>query len=683
MRTAPLPFVTLLTAVLLAVPAFAGQEALGTLFPLRAEIRAQDAGLTRLELTAEVIGACRADLADLRILAADGREIPYIVDSPEPQGVTTRVRHSARPEIVAAELTRDVVDEGVTVYRERFELALPTLPGDVPAWDLLLSVGRRDFVSRLNIVAVEPGGRRTPVITGGSVFRLSPAGAQRLRFTIPVRGAVRLEVFLESEEPCYLEPRFSLESSRFLPELGSSRVDLAIREVRSLVGTTEVVVDRPRGLVPRRLAITTSTDTFHRRITVWDEGPGADPKPLGVSEVLRIAALAPVEVLEIPLRAPRGDRLRLVIENQDSPALDEVGFVALMPRPVLVFSKPEGPASTTLYFGGGRARRPRYDLAALDPQGRLPVDGETVGEALAVLDPAQALTATLGNAERNPSYDASPVLAFAMHPGAAIDARRYEHRRRLSVTPSAEGLSRLLLVPSDLAVLRADLADLRIVDGEGRQWAYLRQDRARRVFSPLEIVSHRGDNRVSRYELEVPDGAMVVDRIDLEAEAPYFDRDFTLRGRLDDGTDRELARGRLVRRAGDPRPSTIAVAPRRVVRLELEISDGDDAPLVFARVEARSAAPDVYLAATAGEYDLLLGHPDAEAPVYELERIRSTILAVGAAEVVAGELESNPAFRAASRLAGAGTAQKTILWAVLGLAVIVLVVLTLRAAKQE
>jgi len=674
---------TVLTAVVLAGSAFANPETLGALFPMRAEISATGAGLCRLELSADVIGACRADLADVRVLAHDGREIPYIVDSPDPAGTTTEVHYGAPPEIISAERSRRALDDRVTAYRESFVLGLPPLPEDVPAWDLVLSVSRPEFVSRLDITAIGSGGARTAVVTGGSVFRLPSVGAEKLRFSISVRYAVRLEIVLENQDIGYLQPRFSVESSRFLPELTTSKVELGIREVRTLLNTTEIVIDRPRGFVPRRLEISTSTDTFHRRITVWDDGPGADPEPLGVSAVLRVAAAVPVEVLQIPLRTPRGDRLRLVIENQDSPALEDVSIAALMPRPVLVFSLPEGPHSATLYFGGGRARRPRYDLAALDAQHRLPVAGETARQALAVLDPALAQTAVLGTAERNPGYDASPALAFAMQPGAAIDDRQWSHRRRLDVVPSAEGLSRLRLEPADLGVLRQDLADLRIIDAKGRQWAYLRQDRARPVFFPLEVAGHRREGRVSRYELEVPDGPLVLDRIEIEVEAPFFDRDFTLSGRLEDGSTRELARGRLVRRAGDPRPPTITPGKWRVVRLELEIEDGDDSPLSIRRAEARSSAPDVYMAAAAGEYDLLLGYPDADPPHYELERIRSTILAVPASEIVIGALEANPTYSAASRLSGAVGLQKLLLWAALGLAVIVLVIVTMRAARQE
>lgn len=672
-----------LAVIVLASYAFANSETLAALFPQRAEITTTGAGLCRLELSAEVIGSCRANLSDVRILAYDGREIPYIVDSPEPAGITTEVHYGAPPEVISAEQSRKALDDRVTAYRESFVLGLPPLPEDVPAWDLILSVSRKEFVSRMDMTAIGSGGARTPIVSGGSVFRLPSVGAEKLRFTIPVRYAVRLEIVLESQDFGFLQPRFSVESSRFLPELTTSKVELGIREVRTLLNTTEIVIDRPRGLVPRRLEISTSTDTFHRRITVWDDGPGADPKPLGQSAVLRVAAVVPVEVLQIPLRFPRGDRLRLVIENQDSPALENVSFAALMPRPVLVFSLPEGPHSAMLYFGGGRAHRPRYDLAALDPQGRLPVDGEAAQQALAVLDPALAQTASLGRAERNPSYDASPALAFAMHPGASIDDRLWSHHRRLDIVPSAEGLSRLPLAPADLGVLRQDLADLRVIDSRGRQWAYLRQNSSRPIFFPLVVTSHRREGRVSRYEFEVPNGPLVLDRIEIEAEAPFFDRDFTLSGRLEDGTDRELARGRLIRRAGDPRPSTISPKKWRVVRLELEVEDGDDSPLTIRRVEARSSAPDIYLAAAAGEYELLLGFPDAESPVYELERIRSTILAVPASEIMIGALEPNPTYSSASRLSGAVAFQKLLLWGALGLAVIFLVFVTLRAARQE
>jgi len=674
----------LLSLVVILMPAIAGADsrALGTLFPLHAQIDAAGPGLCRLELPEEVISACRADFADLRVIGLDGREIPYIVDNPEPAGYATGVSFGASPEIINAERSHEVRDDSVGIFHESYVLALPALPAEIPAWDLVLTVARREFVGRLELTAIDERGNRIPVVQGGSIFRLPAAQAERLRYSIPVRNATTLEIAIESQDDGYLDPRFSVEATRFLPVFGTSKVDLEVLEVRNAASLTEVVVRRPRGLVPRRLVIATATDTFHRRITVWDEGPGADPEPLGAGAVLRVAAAAPVEALEIVLRPPRGDRLRLVVENQDSPALDGMEVSALMPRPVLVFSLPDGPPMASLYFGGGRAHRPHYDLAALDPQHRLPVHGESTDRVLAVLDPSHSQSATLGAVDRNPDYDTSPVLSFAIHPGAEFDVRPYSHRRRLEIAPSAEGLARIPLDPADLAVARPDLADLRIVDRDGRQWAYLRQSEARADFTALRFEGHETDSRVSTYTIETPGGLLDIHRVTFEVEAPYFDREFTLHGLTEDGGGRVLARGRLARRAGDPRPLSIHVPTSRVSGLKLEIQDGDDAPLVFQHAEARTLVPDLYLAAEAGIYELLLGFPEAEAPVYELERVRSTILAVPASVATRSELESNPAFNARSRVHG-DRLQKLILWAALGLAVIVLAALTLRAARQE
>ncbi len=670
--------------VAIALPAFAAAEpdALGTLFPLKAPIESGETGLARLELPAAVVRSCRPDFADLRILAADGAEIPYVIDTPEAPGVVTRVRYGVSPVVVDAARSREEVNR-VSIHRESFVLEIPSVPADVPAWDLVFTVATREFVGRLDITALDANGSRNPVVTGGAVFRLPATKAEKLRFTLPGREAVHLEVAIESQDHGFLEPRFELEASRFLPGIGASRVELAVLDIRQLGSSTEVLVERPRGFVPRRIEIGATTDTFHRTVTVWDEGPGADPDPLGSASVLRIAAIAPVESLEIPLQRPRGDRLRLVIDNQDSPPLEGIAVTAAMPRPVLVFSLAASTIPPHLYFGGGRAHRPHYDLAALDPVRLVPAAGDAAGTALAILDPARAAIATLGEIERNPSYDPAPVLAFAIHPGAELDPRLYSHHRRLDVAPSAEGLARLRLEPADLAVARPDLADLRIVDREGRQWAYLTQPAAASIVIPVTISGHDIDDRVSSYEIEIPDGPLAVHRVVLEASAPYFDRDFTLMGILEDDRELRLADGRLARRAGDPRPTTIDISNTRVTGFRLEVIDGDDAPLVFGAVEVRTMVPDLYMAAEAGEFDLLLGFPDDRAPVYELERVRSAILAVPAAEIGAQPLARNPDFAASSRLAGSGAAQRIILWSVLGLAVVVLLVLTFRAAGRE
>ena len=91
-------------------------------------------------------------------------------------------------------------------------------------------------------------------------------------------------------------------------------------------------------------------------------------------------AAATIEDLEVALQPARGEALRVVIDDGSSPPLDGLAFVALLPRPALLFALPvrdgeQGAGVATLRFGGGRAFRPRYDVASLPPS--LPAMGES------------------------------------------------------------------------------------------------------------------------------------------------------------------------------------------------------------------------------------------------------------------------------------------------------------------
>jgi hypothetical protein len=138
-----------------------------------------------------------------------------------------------------------------------------------------------------------------------------------------------------------------------------------------------------------------------------------------------------------------------------------------------------------------------------------------------------------------------------------------------------------------------------------------------------------------------------------------------------------------VRHRGDPRPVTIAVPAQRISSLQLSVTDGDDAPLSLLRITARVPRPELFLAAPAGQYTLLIGYPDASAPRYELQRVRSTVLSVPAATVVTSPLAHNPDFAAAARFMSSAGAQQLVLWMVLGIAVLALSLLTLKLARQE
>ncbi len=713
--------------------------------------------LVRLLLPPEVLGACRGDLSDLRILDDAGREVPYLVDAGWPgEGPDTAIRVLERrtPRILGAHRTTTDPDGGEdgtggtpALRTESYTLAAPPEAPAGQGWTLVLVTSRPRFVRAIVVTQGGIGASATDdVLAEGSIFRLAPSPAgggaggpqarERLEIALPESLPPRLTVTLSGEEDAFLEPGFRYERGRRIPGQDRARVPLAAvdgrgedgpagsaeqREPTGRTHRTVLELDRPRGLVPGALVLDTATTAFSRRVEIWDEGPGAADQPLGAATLYRVPAPswmdAPIEERTIPIATPRGDRLRVVIEDGDSPPLEAIEVRAALRRPALVFSPGSAdsggsgdPSVGTLLFGGGRAFRPRYDLQALLPAltpGGPPVEGQAAEIAERLLDPALLAEARLGAVEPNPRFDPRPALAFAHRPGAPVEARRFRFRRSLAVEPSADGLARLTLTPDDLAHARPDLADLRIVGGadggdehgegdEPHQWAYLLEPGAARHQQALPVERRDGDEPgTSLYRLTLPATPATLDRLVLDSSAPYFDRPFTLRatvpaadrrpngGRSGNAREIVLASGRLQRRVGDPRPVTLAFGPTRIERLELEVDDGSDAPLAIDRAEGRFPLPTLYFPVPQGDYALLLGDPDASAPSYELTRARSLVLAVASTPATASPLDDNPAYSRAAGLLAAGGLQRILLWGALLAAVLVLGLFTLRLARHE
>jgi hypothetical protein len=318
---------------------------------------------------------------------------------------------------------------------------------------------------------------------------------------------------------------------------------------------------------------------------------------------------------------------------------------------------------------------------------RRSLSGESAEAAIQLYDPKALPAAQLGSIRPNRSFDVTPALAFAMHPAAGIDERVYSHRRKLAIDPSVEGLSRLRLAPEDVAQSRADLADLRLVDADSQQWPYLMKRDARSQNAELVVRDSSSSKRKTTYELAPPVAPLRIDQLTFKSEAPFFDRAYRLVAIDQDGRKRELARGRLVKRARSPQPVRIAFERQPTHALELIVEDGDDAPLRFDSVESRVWLPELFLVAPKGDYALLIGNPDAQRPRYELERVRNVVLAVSSNPVTVGPLAQNRRYSLTARLgAGDGTTglvRSAAVWAVLLLAVAVLAVLTFRIARQE
>ena len=658
------------------------------LFPSEREIFVEREGLVRLALPPEVLAASRPDLSDLRVFDRDGREVPYAIDAGLPPGQAVAVVRQREAVVVEARREEIPREHAPPLFRETYVLAAPP-PGETP-WDLVFDVGRPSFVRRLEVAAIDSDGSAHKLAVGDSIFRLADPPAEKTRVALPALGGERLAVTLEGEDGGYAQPTLRFETARVLAQRGGAEIPLEeiARETRD--GRTVIELVRPRGVVPDALRLQTGTGSFNRTVEAWDEGPGRDATRLGRAPLFRLQGPVTVEDRELSLQPARGDRLRVEIDDGDSQPLEQPRLAAVVRQPVLVFALPgAGEAlAGTLRYGGGRAHAPRYDLAGLmaPPGGAL--SRERAEAAAQLYDPAQASAARLGDARANPAFDGAPALAFAMRPGASMDARTYTHRRVIAVRPSPDGLTRLRLAASDVAQAQPDLSDVRVVDADGRQWPYLLQADAARTWETLPVGSPQRRSGGSHYALQLPVRPLTIDQLALESDSPFFDRAYRLSGRrAADDTQVILAAGRLALRADRPRPVTIAFPAVRITALDLVIEDGDEAPLAFRAARARAIEPELFLVAPAGDYTLLVGDPGATAPRYELERVRDVILAVGSGDASTGELAANPAYSLRARLAGGdrfdSVLSQVLLWTVLIAAVVVLMFITLRLARRE
>jgi hypothetical protein len=674
----------LLAALALGIPSAAAclEPELGHLFARRADLRVAHDGLVMLVLPPEVLAETQPDLSDLRILDRAGREVPFFVEAKARRLPAAEPLPAPKVRAVAREIR---TPEGEPPHvLERYELSLPEAPADPlprPGERLALRIGTQQgsFVRSVRVEQKAPDGTLALLAKGAPLFSIE--GATRTQIVLPPSQGT-LVVTIEGREGVYLEPRFGLVRLEDVhAEAAPAVVPLVVLSQQAREGTTTLEVARPLGLVPDGLRVATDTGTFSRRAAISDLLPDGTRVALGGGPLVRLESVPGVEGLELPLRqAARGEKLLLEVADRDSPPLANLRVFALVKQPALVFaleSHADGLPDGTLHFGGGQAFRAVYDLASLR---ELVPDPAQLGRVLAELRENEV---QLGPVHVDPAFAPRPPLAFARQAGALLDLQSFSHRRSFTIAPSANGLSRLRLSPEDVALARPDLADLRVVGEDGAQWPFLLAAEAAREWRPVAISAPASLRRESRYQLELPWPRIPAEALELDSDAPFFDRAYRLTARDADGAERVIARGRLVRDPLLSRPVRIALSGERIGSLELRVDDGDDAPLLFTQANLRVLLPELFVTALPGVYGLVLGDPDAELPRYELERVRDVVLAVPSASIQAGPLEMNPVFSPTRALTSGLRGRTLLVWTALATAVGVLAALTLRAARRE
>jgi hypothetical protein len=627
--------------------------------------------LVALPLPPELHSAAQSDLRDLRLIGADGRETPFIIDRQ-----TDRVRQGS--------WVFSLVD--MQTESNRFT----TFTGDLHAQQtfdrLELNVPQQNFAKRVRIETSLDNINWTLITDSAGIFdqvwnsvrthhtsiELSqPASARYVRLTIddsktaPVRVQGLTAISARPIAGPRWEKTVSLDPADGPSATSRYRLDLpaAVAFDQIQLQADDIVFNRPVRIIEERQI----SGEPNRRILVQGN----------LYRVKLADALISGENLTLTTRPPAAGNLFFEIDNADSPPLRNVRLTVSGLAVRLIFPVEAAGASAqnlTLYYGNDATRAPYYDIQSLHSQLGLNTD---------------FLVATLGLQSPNPRYEPVPPMQFVATVGAAIETRLWSHQHKLSV-PAAEDIYTFTLPVRDLAVLRPDYADIRIADSAGRQIPYILEPDAGEDSLTLRIEKDPRAPRpnVSRYVFHTPESVPVpVNHLHIFVQDGFFNRPsrlYVIENTERGERERVLHSAALTRAAGQQAPLRLPAGNARADRFILEIDEGDNAPLNLFQVTAISRVPRVAfkLKPDGNAYRVLLGNRNISAPRYDLQSLQREVLAYSAVPIAAGELEANPAHR---RLASEyfKSAPPTILmWGVLLIAVAGLLLLTVRLLKK-
>lgn len=655
--------------------------------------------LVRASLPPDLLEGAAPDLHDLRLFDDGGEEVPWArVDA---DLVARRAEAAPTVHLAAVDASEVTsVRERVTIVTERYQLILPPPAFDDTVRELIVDVanGSPDFVRQVR-VDVSGAGATTPSLGStsaplveGSIYLFRGTASERLGIELPAGAPDHIEITIEGEGAA-LHPQFRLRAVRRSLSLGAVQRELPIESTTSANGRTTLSLRRPPGGTPDRVVFSTSTSMFARRARVFALDENGGRTMVGEADIVRVPTAAPraeVESLARPDLAPAviaGSRLEvritrpietrrfeIVIEDGDSPPLADLRVSASSPEILLLM--PRRPS--VALFGADGVRAPRYDISSLVGLG-----GDAPDEALVgVFAQSDIGSCWLHAAEANADFQGPPSYATLLARGQTVDASQFAHVATLTVPDSASGVVRFD-VPLDIAAAASsDLSDLRIVDAEGRQLPYLLAGVAPTIELEVSVGERRREGRRSIYPLVLPHEPLELAELRLDPDAEMLSRLVEVYAVSELDTARHLVTSAMLERTANSEPAVITLdrAPR-ASSLELEVDDGDEAPLAFRSVRGRARSTTVELVAAAGTYRVLVGHPGLPAPSYDVARFALVLDQVEAVTPAIGTLAANPTYRAPSFLDQVD-APSIALWVLLAVVVAALLGLTLRVAGE-
>jgi hypothetical protein len=632
-------------------------------------------------------GVASADLRDLRFFDAAGKEVPYLTIPPE------------QPE--PRWKSGSILPLAPTKTNSGFEADLGSAPqvdrirvGGIPA----------PFLKRFRLEGSGDRSHWTMLVDEGTLFDLPDEGLRLLE--IPFRaGEYRYLRVTWDDRESGVVPLPRSVAARLVEWRGPAlplRAPVEFRKLSGGPGRSRFQVRLPGPhLALAALELTVQEDRLLRTARVV-EGRLSDgevlPQTLGRATLRRVVrGNAVAEDLRIPIHAPEGREIEILVDDDNNPSLNLKGVtMEFVPLPWIYFET-HGGEQLTARYGDSQLLAPRYDLEAMR---------EYVAKTESGTESrTESKEARWGSGVRDAEpADASADMGVQPPSGAPLQRQPFRFSRPIPAAPA--GLTALLLDAAVLAHSPASLSDLRIADDTDHQIPYL-LERCEDVLSltlpsPVRETEQQGKAAPtqSRYRLTLPYANLPSSKLVLTTTDRVFERTVSFeiarpadnpsirpirpslhRERRESGTDVETVAEAHWRHTDPetPAPSlTVELNPLSATTLTIVIDEGDNRPLRLSTARLELPLYRVrFFYPTGGKLTLLYGQNGLAAPRYDLALLAPRLVGVSSHEVA---LDSENATPAAPEKV---VTQARVFWVALIVAVVVLLGLLGRLLRPE
>lgn len=494
---------------------------------------------------------------------------------------------------------------------------------DRPVSSLEVELGGRTWVAR---VAVDQWSGSAWLPIGEPVLIWEhPQGENT---TVPLSGAQRGPFRLRIERLHETDTGLARVDAvlRSQPHVEPLTVELPVSApVLQEDGWARYTIDLGRPLPVRSVTLHADDPVFERSVEVRriaELDPFRYANPNGSIRRIRLGG-ADLDQATLPVEPGEGDLLVVWVESTALVPLSiPTATITLEGTELLVPAA--GPGTWTLMGGAPPQTSPAGDIGLALPE-------------LARVAVATALPAPV---ETNPTWTPPELRAGLAVPSTEISLRgmRWEHE-----VTGGPGLVRLPLTAEVMADAVEGMADLRLIDAEGRQIPYLlRQRPVDAELGTLEFTrTEQGSRSVLRAALplagEKEDGPPI-SSVRISTTAPVFSRTITL-SRVRGAT---LEPMRVYTWSGSERPTTLSIEVGQPVGRELvvTIDNGDDPPLPVDSLSASVRSMELVASLPEGGARLVYGDRQLDPPDYDLSLLRGELFTRATAVASLGERRS-------------------------------------------